>query len=194
MDYSSDDELQAALPIDSDDEASAYLLSVRAQSIGVRSGHVDLPHGYFEGEESEIAASEPLVSEEGRRLTLQEFEVLRQQTASISKSAAWTRDRWEKDLVELKRQPTLEMIGCMSQQHTYAFIEWLADLISVQGLDFYLSQVLYCALSVLEKPLLPSTAAELYRIARDIAKDRDELYVRVLLVIIADYFGQRLDW
>lgn len=194
MDSSSDDEPVAALPIEADDEASAYLLSVRAQAAKAKSGSVALPSGTFT-EAVETGAYIPVVSDEAKLLILEEFESLRQLTADVAKSSVWSKEQWQRDLVELRKEPTLDGIGSLYQPQLYSFIEWFADVTELQGtVDLYSSQVLYCALSALEKPLLPGTAAELFRLAKLMEPNRDLPHSKVNLVIIEDYFGQRLEW
>mmetsp|Transcript_25699 Transcript_25699/g.45041 ORF Transcript_25699/g.45041 Transcript_25699/m.45041 type:complete len:194 (+) Transcript_25699:1209-1790(+) len=193
MDSSSDDELFAALPIESDDEASAYLLSVRAQSASLKSGSVRYQSTAF-AKEDEPEQVTPPISNEAKELTLKEFESFRVQVSKVPKSTEWTKDKWQRDLVELRKEPTMELIGSMYQPQLYTFIEWFSDLLDESEIDMYYSQVLYCALSLLELPLLPSVAAELFRIAKVLDRDRETPYKKVNLVLIEYYFGQRLHW
>lgn len=206
---SSDEELELTqvLPItDSEDESVQYLRSVRSQATNYK-------HRYIESKPSSTSTSNPIIPESSlpsnfsldltdtqKHLILSEFTTLRDSLTvwlSLKSEESTSRkfgskDEWHDFILKHLNPPLLEFICRFDQLTIYKLLRWHTDWLESQDLTEHISTWIYALLAGIQKPLLMETMGDINRILSKCIEKSSEDYAKILIVIISEYFGQKI--
>jgi hypothetical protein len=203
---SSDEELELsqALPItDSDDESVQYLKSVRSQAANYKQRYME-----SHSSPQPPPIPQPLIpstfslnlSASQKDSILSEFTKFRESLAvwlsikaeESSTRSFGTKEEWYDFIITQSNPPYLEYICRFDQLTFYKLIRWHSDWLNSYELTEHLSSWIYSLLAGVQKPLLMETMGDMNSILSKFIEVSDKDYAKILILIISEYFGQKI--
>lgn len=203
---SSDEELELsqALPItDSEDESVQYLKSVRSQAANYKQRYIE-SHSTSQPlpiPQSSIPPSFSLnLSDSQKGSILSEFTKFRESfsvwlniNAEESSSRSFgTKEEWYNFIITQSNPPYLEYTCRFDQLTFYKLLRWHSDWLNSYELTEHLSSWIYSLLAGIQKPLLLETMGDMNSILSKCIEVSDKDYAKILILIISEYFGQKI--